>query len=94
MFEEIERSPTLQFFSAVLTFFLGLVIVLVTPGGERLSTVVTLIGWIELVEGLTIFVAPGLVFGTGRRLTYLGRGLYAGISIAGLGLITAGLFAI
>lgn len=89
MMDELARSPTLQFLSAVVTFFLGFAILLVHPGGASpVSIAVSVIGWIEVVEGLLLFILGRPIFEIGGKIAALGRPVYAAIIALGGALIT------
>lgn len=67
--DEFERSTALRMLAGVVAFSIGVAIVLAHRAWiDLLAAVVSLVGWIAVIEGLLLIAAPDVVFGIGRAL--------------------------
>jgi hypothetical protein len=90
--DEFERSPALTFVTGFMAFVIGGVLVLAhNIWADPLAVIVSLIGWIALVEGLLIMVIPRPLLGFSRRLVTSQRAVSVFAMIVGALLIILGL---
>lgn len=69
LIEEFERSPALTLVTGFLAFAIGGAILLAhCHWTDPLAIIVTLVGWIALIEGLAIMALPKPLLGFSRRL--------------------------
>ena len=90
--DEFEKSPALTFVTEFMAFVLGGVLILAhNIWTDPLAVIVSLIGWIALVEGLLIMVIPRPLLGFSRRLITNQRAVSVFAIIVGALLIVLGL---
>ena len=90
--DEFERSPALTFVTGFMAFVLGGVLILAhNIWTDPLAAIISLIGWIALVEGLLIMVIPQPLLGFSRSLITNQRAVSAFAIIVGALLIILGL---
>ena len=87
-----EASPALTFVTGFVAFTIGGAMVLVhNEWTGALAIIVSLIGWIALIEGLLIMAAPGGLLGMSRSLVGNQRGVSLLALLVGACLFIAGL---
>ncbi|WOE74892.1 hypothetical protein [Alterisphingorhabdus coralli] len=78
MIDECERSAALRFLVGIVVFVLGTTLVLVHPMGDHwLSILITVLGWIILVEGLVLLAFPGLIWPIAKAMLASSNTIYA-----------------
>ena len=92
MLQEAERSPALSFVAGMLTFLIGITIVLIHPwGGGWLAVIVSLIGWAALAEGLILLAAPRVLWACARPMMARAGWLWGWLAVLiGIGFLAAG----
>ncbi|MBI1360742.1 MAG: DUF2065 domain-containing protein [Alphaproteobacteria bacterium] len=96
MVVDFQDSPGLTYLTAVITFVLGLVLVGIHSfWTDPLAVVISLIGWIVLIEGLLLFAVPqgflrlgaSLVGTAGRARAYAVFAVILGVVLLVLGVM-------
>lgn len=92
LLQEVERSPALSFVIGLLTFLVGITIVLIHPwGGGWLAVLVSLIGWATLAEGLLLLAAPRVLWAYARPMMAAAGRLWGWLAVLiGIGFLAAG----
>ena len=69
MIEEFERSPGITFLSGAIAFFIGGTLILVHSHWTDIAAIlVSAVGWIALVKGLSIMLLPGPMLQISEKL--------------------------
>lgn len=94
MFEEMERSPALNFLAGLLVFSIGVTILLVHPSSTRWPDIlVAIMGWGAAIEGLIFLAAPQVMWTIARPFMKSGMRLWGYIALAlGIALVIIGWF--
>lgn len=94
MFEEMERSPALNFVIGLLVFAIGVTILLIHPSSTRWPDIlVAIMGWGAAVEGLLFLAAPQVMWAIARPFMKSGTKLWGYIALAlGIALAIIGWF--
>jgi uncharacterized membrane protein YeiB len=92
MLEEFDRSPALSFMTGFMVYALGATVTLVHHHWTDLpAIIVSLIGWIALIEGLMIMVMPAPLMAFSRKLVANQRFISIFATLFGVALILLGL---
>jgi hypothetical protein len=90
--DEFEASPALTFVTGFMAFVIGGALILAhNIWTDPIAIIVSLIGWVALIEGLLIMVIPRPFLGFSRSLVTNQRAVSALAIIVGVLLITLGL---
>lgn len=94
MFEEMERSPALNFVIGLLVFSIGVTILLIHPSSTRWPDIlVAIMGWGAAIEGLLFLAAPQVMWAVARPFMKFGTRLWGYIALTlGLALVIIGWF--
>ena len=91
LIDEIARPPALVLITGLVTFTIGATLVSIhNLWTDALAVVVTLIGWLALIEGLILLAAPGPFLAAVRPLARWQRPLSLAAAVFGALLIIAG----
>lgn len=92
LLDEFEKSPALTFVTGFMAFVIGGVLTLAhNIWTDPIAIIVSLIGWVALIEGLLIMVIPRPLLGLSRSLVTNQRAVSAFAILVGALLITLGL---
>jgi hypothetical protein len=93
---DLQRSPALTYIAGITTFALGLALLIVHPfWTDPLAIIITVFGWVALLEGVILTAAPdgflklgaALVASPRRARAWAVIGLVTGAALLGLGLM-------